>query len=847
MATTTKTTTKAKRTTTLLSVRPATVRIYQQTGSDSTYYATWQWSKTPTDHYEVEWVYFTGDGIAFPLSTDSVTTKKSICSSVPSNATSIGVRLRAWGPNYTKESGREDDSNVPQWKTNWTNRVTYYRKHDAPKDPGTPTCTIQDDGTLVVELNINPYELNCTKVSFSIFREDGTYVKSSGALEIKNMYVRWTTTVAKGYVYKARAFTYNDDGEKSDPGGYSGNVGTMPNDVTGITSLKTVAKTSVRVEWPAVSSATGYDVEYTTDKNNFDSSGDVSSQTVTNNYAIISGLESGEEWFFRVRATNSYGNSGWTEPKSIIVGEKPSAPTTWSSTSTVIVGEKLILYWVHNSEDNSSQESAILELTIGGTTTTYTIPNDRPEEDKDKTSTYEIDTSAYPEGTEIKWRVQTKGIVDEYSDWSVLRIVNVYAKPTLALSVTNKDGQGIETLTSYPILIKTQTGPSTQTPLSYHLTVIANESYEDEDEIGNFKMVIKDSEIFRQFFDTSKELEYELSANNIDLKTDISYTIKCVVAMNSGLTAEDEFVFNVDWDNENDIEPELEFTFNESDYSMTLLPSCSRYPIKYYKVNKYRNVYTTTTEEISEQSGEELEETFTTAGDQVYKTTDSSGGDLYYTILQSSDGILVDGVTLSVYRREFDGTFVELGKGIPNDKSSYVADPHPSLNYARYRVIATDIDTGNITYVDVTGYEINCPYAIIQWDENWSDFNGAKEDGAIIETEFEGSMVTIKGNIDVSDKNQADVTLIEYIGRKHPVSYYGTQLGTSSTWNMEFDKKDEDTLYALRRLAIWMGDCYVREPSGSGYWARVEVSFSQKHCEVTIPVTMELTRVEGGI
>ena len=44
-----------------------------------------------------------------------------------------------------------------------------------------------------------------------------------------------------------------------------------------------------------------------------------------------------------------------------------------------------------------------------------------------------------------------------------------------------------------------------------------------------------------------------------------------------------------------------------------------------------------------------------------------------------------------------------------------------------------------------------------------------------------------------------------------------------------------------------MGDCYVREPSGSGYWANVTVSFSQKHCELTIPVTLNLTRVEGGI
>ena len=108
-------------------------------------------------------------------------------------------------------------------------------------------------------------------------------------------------------------------------------------------------------------------------------------------------------------------------------------------------------------------------------------------------------------------------------------------------------------------------------------------------------------------------------------------------------------------------------------------------------------------------------------------------------------------------------------------------------------------------------------------------------------------MLRLPYNIDISDNHNADVSLVEYIGRSHPVSYYGTQLGTSSTWNVDIDKADKETLYALRRLARWMGDVYVREPSGSGYWANITVSFNQKHKELTIPVTFEISRVEGGI
>ena len=59
--------------------------------------------------------------------------------------------------------------------------------------------------------------------------------------------------------------------------------------------------------------------------------------------------------------------------------------------------------------------------------------------------------------------------------------------------------------------------------------------------------------------------------------------------------------------------------------------------------------------------------------------------------------------------------------------------------------------------------------------------------------------------------------------------------------------KDAETLYALRRLAIWKGDVYVREPSGSGYWANVSVSFNKTYSEMVIPVTLSITRVEGGM
>lgn len=62
---------------------------------------------------------------------------------------------------------------------------------------------------------------------------------------------------------------------------------------------------------------------------------------------------------------NEQGESAWTDPKSVIIGEKPSAPTTWSSTTTAITGDILTLYWVHNAQDGSRMTYAELEMYIG--------------------------------------------------------------------------------------------------------------------------------------------------------------------------------------------------------------------------------------------------------------------------------------------------------------------------------------------------------------------------------------------------------------------------------------------------------------------------------------------------
>ena len=583
-----------------------------------------------------------------------------------------------------------------------------------------------------------------------------------------------------------RCRSYRDK-KYSDWSDYSSNVSTIPSTPVGFTNCEATSETSVYLEWKKVATAKTYEIEYATKKRYFDES---DATTKISNIEFtryeITGLESGQEYFFRVRSVNDEGNSAWSDVTSIIIGKKPAAPTTWSSTTTVIVGETLNLYWVHNAEDGSSQTFAELELIIDGVTDTRTIKNSTDEETKDKTSVYTIDTSDYIEGTTIQWRVRTAGITQTYGDWSVQRTVDVYAPPTLELSITNKDGEDLETIESFPFYVSALAGPNTQLPIGYHLVVTSNEVYETIDNIGNRKIVNSGETIYSHYFDISEALMVELSAGNINLDNNISYTVTCTASMNSGLTAEASSIVAVSW-TDMEYEPNAEIGIDEETYTASIRPYCE---------NEY--------------------------------------------------GVTIQGVLLSVYRREFDGKFTELATGLENVKNITITDPHPSLDYARYRIVATVKATGAVSYCDIPGYPVGCTSVIIQWDEDWTSFNTMNED-EMEEHPWAGSMLVLPYNIDVSEKQKPDVALVEYIGREHPVSYYGTQLGQTATWNMSVPKEDKETLYALRRLSIWMGDVYVREPSGSGYWAHITVSFSQKHCNLVIPVSIDITRVSGGI
>lgn len=741
-------------------------------------------TKNTVDHYTVTWAYDSGDGIWFKgNSSDTEGNTKYSTYDPPENA--LKVRVTVKPVSKTRKVNGKDTS---YWSGSSVSK-TWDMSTNPPEVPPSPSVVIDEYELTATVDNIT--DQRSDEIEFSVY--DMTKPFTSGTVTVQACMASFKCKVNAGGQYRVRARSANIYGSGrnySDWTDFTSPETTIPSVPAGITTIRGSSSTSIYLEWSTVNSAETYEIEYTTKITYFDGSSETTSVSgIEFNHYEVTGLESGQEYFFRVRAVNDKGESGWTEIKSVVIGKDPDAPTTWSSTTTAITGDVVNLYWVHNAQDGSTERYAEVEITANGDTQTYTVRNEdlEDEDEKDKTKYYAVDTSEYKEGTKIQWRVRTAGITLAYGDWSIMRTVDVYAPPTLELSLTNQNGDIIEVLNEFPFYIEGLAGPNTQMPIGYHVTITADQGYETVDSIGRTKIVNPGDEVYSEYIDTNDPLLIQLTPANIDLENNIEYTVVVIASMNSGLTVTQSKQFSVSWTDEF-YNLDAEIAVDDQTYVAYITPYC-----------------------------------------------------------RDDEGNVITDVSLAVYRREFNGAYTEIQSGIDSSKNTVVTDPHPSLDYARYRIVATTNSTGAVSFYDPPGYPVQCKKVIIQWAEEWSDFDSNVGDAEPVQPLWTGSLLSLPYNVDVSDDSSPESTLVKYVGRSYPVSYYGTQITTTGSWSVAIEKDDVDTIYALRRLSIWKGDAYVREPSGSGYWANIKVSFSQKHLETTIPVTLSVTRVEGGI
>lgn len=703
------------------------------------------------------------------------------------------------------------------WTDGQWSEKSYDFRDNPPQLPPDPSFTINNQNLLELDFQNIQETFNGTGIEVAVYQDD-TLKYLTGIIEIntETAYAHYSATVDPGHRYKIRC-----RGVRGDIYGgwtnFSSNEYSTPVSPEEITKLEVKAVTEqattrydLYIEWPASESATSYQVQYAYLIEDLPDNPVGSAQTTGNEtHLTLTNVTTGHEYFVQVRSVNTKGGAiTWSDIKSTTVGTKPAPPTTWSLSSSCILGQNMKLYWQNNSTDGSLEKTARIQFTItdtGGLSHVVVKTVNRDNSDPDKYldpsvyifNTTDPDFSDIEQGYTFKWKVQTCGASGEYSDFSTEREVNVYAEPTLTLGLQNAAGLPITEVNEYPFIITALAGPSAQRPISYYIEIVANEDYITSDDFGEKVAVHNGDIVYSKFLDptiSAWSFLLEMTPANVNLQNTINYTINCSCSMDSGLLAVESLTFDTNIPRNDFIDVSADVKVDKETLTATLHPYCKMY------------------------NRDEDEEIIITTPGTCY---------------------------LSVYRREYDGSFTEIIKNVQNREDLFVTDPHPALDYARYRIVCKNTNNGEIYYNDIPIVKVGEPAIVIQWAETTSDYNVTSKEK--VEPAWAGTMIKLPYNVDISDNRTPDVSFIEYAGREHPVAYYGTQLGDGASWTAVIPASDKDTLYALRRMSRWTGDFYVREPSGLGYWANVTVSYNIDHCAVTIPVSFSVKRVEGGM
>lgn len=819
-----------------------------QADTTRTVFVTWTWNKVDkTEKIYAIWDYQTSDGRWFsvdqgePTSVDA--SAKFHIYNAPENAVAVKVRVRP----VSKIDTSTGTDISPGWYT--TTAKVYNFDDNPPEVPNLPEIYIEGNE---ITLELRNIKVNATHIVYEFIKNDNPKPYKTVPVSIVTGKADLKQKVDADATYKVRCKATRLDKE-SDWTDYTAEVSSLPV-APHIDNVTVLSKSSFEVTWTKVNSTKKYEIQYVKkdtsqnlpkDEDYFDTGAqtkEVEVKTdngVTQESITFSNLDTGV-YLIRICAVPASGTStlrDWGKIVTFILGTIPTAPTTWTSTASATVGDLLKFYWIHNSEDASNSSAAEFYIAIGDDTlevpevwtplATMDLSKENgyadesesgaelswksykvdPDKSEDKTYVCEIDSSqsVFSKGAKILWKVSTAGVLTDdneqliFGDHSAVKKMNVYTEPSIKeLELTKADdtpldnvapivgqNQFLRSLDQFPFNIVVELDEmENQKPTGYYISITSNTNYMTTDIYGKEKIVTAGTTVYSKYIDTdARNIKVTVTPADISLENNAEYVVECKVSLDSNLDATASATFIAAFEGD-EILPGADIGINRQDLSAIIRP---------------------------------------------------------YINGETND-------LMDVYRVEYDGSFTKINETpiIDNGSSMWVTDPHPALDFARYRIVSRSSTTGKVSYSDMPLTPIGEKGVVIQWDENWNPFI-AEEGEVLSNPNWAGSMLILRYNISISVNTTKDVTAVEYIGRRNPVTYYGTQIGETQNWSVEIPKTDKDTLYGIRRLAKWMGDVYIREPSGIGYWASVTVNYSTTYGKMTVPISFSITRVEGGV
>lgn len=159
-------------------------------------------------------------------------------------------------------------------------------------------------------------------------------------------------------------------------------------------------------------------------------------------------------------------------------------------------------------------------------------------------------------------------------------------------------------------------------------------------------------------------------------------------------------------------------------------------------------------------------------------------------------------------------------------------DPYPTIGeYGGYRFVFRSkegdyiTDSGELAWIDADT-DIDYPYNII---------------------DFGTGRVELEYNVDVSNSWKKDFKETKYLGGSVQGDWNPAVSRSSSVGAVGITTEDQETIEAMRRLAVYPGICHVRTKEGSSYPADVQVSESYAVSEghKLAKFSLKITRVDA--
>lgn len=568
--------------------------------------------------------------------------------------------------------------------------------------------------------------------------------------------------------------------------------------------------------WSADALATGesFLVQYTSLENAFDDNVlsaitdlSIASDVVPRNRVTITDLERGAAWYFRIRRLGDNVASAWTQAIQLDLSpdtstmEQLSPPTTMSTAMSYADDATVIFSWTHNSSDGAVQSAyeVLVEAEAANGVSQVALLTD---DTADSAVSLDLSLYSWPNGTIVYWRVRTQGLYEGYwSDWSRVQQFYVYVQPTASLTVG-------DTVISMPveISVETQSQPSvaapSNDPIECVVSIAPMDGYEGQEADGSIKWHMPGVPMWTKTLGTEDGFEEGVwsvlvNADEVLLTSEITYGATATILTERGMRASvGPVTFTPSWDDVVPM-PTASLLFDPDWQYVTIQPRC--------------------------------------------ETSDG-------TAAQNENPVLAVGVTLSVYRVDPDGGVALIASGLENDGVVTAVDYHANLASCTYRIVARMASTGAQAVAEYS-VETPCYGIIVQWDEEWQDgmLSGSTYEDGVPGYTYTGSRLVIDHNASWQEGHEKQLEHKLYQGEQDPIARYGMGRGETISVNGSVLRTIEaEALAALRTLAAYRGDVYVRVPHGMGFPASARVSVNGTAKSEVISYSIDFTRVKEG-